>query len=135
MLLSSPDFYSLLKVFVGLVFSALFLQSGFDKVIDFKGNRAWVISYFEKSPFRSLSKLLFILLTITEIAAGLACLFGVGLYVFAQTAWLLQGGMALSSLALLFVFTGQRIAKDYTSAANTIAYLAAAMLAWFIVAN
>ena len=135
MLLSSPDFYSLLKVFVGLVFSALFLQSGFDKVIDFKGNRAWVISYFEKSPFRSLSSLLFILLTITEIAAGLACLFGVGLYVFVQTALLLQGGIALSSLALLFVFTGQRIAKDYTSAANTIAYLAAAMLAWFIVAN
>ena len=133
--MNSLDFNSLLKVFAGLLFSVLFLQSGFEKLIDFKGNRAWIASYFEKSPFRSISNLLFILLTITEIAAGLACLFGAGFYVFAQIAWLLQGGIALSTLALLFVFTGQRIAKDYTSAANTIAYLGAAMLAWFIVAN
>lgn len=135
MLLSSLSFYSLLKVFTGLVFSALFLQSGFDKVMDFKGNRTWITAYFEKSPFSRFSTLLFMLLTITELAAGLASFFGVVYFVFAQTVWIMQAGIALSSMALLFVFTGQRIAKDYTSAANTICYIAAAMLAWYIVSK
>lgn len=127
------EYYQYLKIFAGLVFSVLFLQSGFDKVIDFKGNRDWVTSYFAKSPLSNFSELLFVLLTGTEIAAGLACSFGVMLYVFTQITWMLQAGIALSATALLFIFTGQRIAKDYPSAANTIAYLAAAMLSWFIV--
>ncbi len=131
--MSSLDFYSLLKVFTGVLFSALFLQSGFDKLIDFKGNRAWIASYFEKSPIRSFSNVLFMLLTITELAAGLASIFGTVTYMFVQTIWLLQTGIALSAIALLFIFVGQRVAKDYASAANTIAYIAAAMLAWYIV--
>ena len=133
--MSSLDFYSLLKVFAGVLFSTLFLQSGFDKIIDFKGNRAWIASYFEKSPIRSFSNVLFMLLTITELAAGLASIFGTVSYMFVQTLWLLQTGIALSAIALLFVFVGQRVAKDYASAANTIAYIAAAMLAWYIVSK
>lgn len=133
--MNAPNLYDLLKVFSGLVFATLFLQSGFDKVIDFKGNRAWILLYFEKSPFSKFASLLFVLLTITEIGAGLACLSGAAFYVLTRMGWLLQTGIVLSSLALLFVFSGQRIAKDYSSAANTIAYLSAAMLAWFIVSN
>jgi hypothetical protein len=133
--LSSLDFYSLLKVFSGFLFSALFLQSGFDKLIDFKGNRAWIASYFEKSPFRSFSTVLFMLLTLAELAAGLASILGAVSYMFVQLVWLLQTGIALSALALLFIFVGQRVAKDYASAANTIAYIAAAMLAWYIVSK
>lgn len=103
--------------------------------MDFKGNRTWITAYFEKSPFSRFSTLLFMLLTITELAAGLASFFGVVYFVFAQTVWIMQAGIALSSMALLFVFTGQRIAKDYTSAANTICYIAAAMLALYIVSK
>jgi hypothetical protein len=56
--LSSPDFYSLLKVFVGLVFSALFLQSGFDKVIDFNIRRFIDLYGFSEDdlPFENLKR-------------------------------------------------------------------------------
>jgi len=75
------------------------------------------------------------LLTIAELAAGLASILGAVSYMFVQLVWLLQTGIALSALALLFIFVGQRVAKDYASAANTIAYIAAAMLAWYIVSK
>jgi len=129
------EFYHYLKIFAGIVFSVLFLQSGFDKVIDFKGNRAWITSYFKESPLKNMGGMLFIVLMITELSAGICSFLGVIMLFTGKLDWMLQLGIALSSLALLFVFTGQRIAKDYTSAANTIAYLAAAMLAWFIVSK
>jgi len=135
MSLSSLEFFDALKVFTGLVFSVLFLQSGFDKLIDYKGNRAWISAYFKETPFKKSSGILFWLLMLTELLAGLSNATGILMFLFFQHDWLQQLGIVLSSLALLFVFTGQRIAKDYVSAANTIAYLAFAMLAWLIISK
>ena len=132
MLLDSLNFLDFLKVFAGLVFAILFLQSGLDKVIDYKGNLAWICSYFEPTPLKKNAKTLFILLTITEICAGLFSLIGSTSMLFFGNEYFLKAGIALTAFSLLFVFTGQRMAKDYTSAAHTISYLAVAMLAWFI---
>ena len=132
MLLTSLNFLDFLKVFAGFVFAILFLQSGLDKVIDYKGNLAWICSYFEPTPLKKIAKTLFILLTITEIFAGLFSLIGSTSMLFFGRDYFLKAGIALAAFSLLFVFTGQRMAKDYTSAAHTISYLAVAMLAWFI---
>ena len=132
MLLDSLNFLNFLKVFAGLVFAILFLQSGLDKVIDYKGNLAWICSYFEPTPLKKIAKTLFILLTITGLCAGLFSLIGSTSMLFFGNEYFLKAGIALAAFSLLFVFTGQRMAKDYTSAAHTISYLAVAMLAWFI---
>jgi putative oxidoreductase len=135
MILGTLSFLECLKVFSGLVFASLFLQSGLDKIFDYKGNKSWILSYFEASPLKRLSNLLFTILMGTELLAGAFCLAGAGLMIFSKNEFILRIGIGLASVALLFVFTGQRIAKDYTSAANTIAYLAAAMIAGLIVAQ
>jgi putative oxidoreductase len=135
MFLIDLNYLTLLKIFSGLVFSVLFLQSGFDKIIDYKGNKDWIISYFESTPLNKSAKLLFIVLTLTEVLAGVFSFLGVGMLLLDKGDYFTRLGIAFSFVALLFVFTGQRLAKDYASAANTIAYIAAAILAGSIAAQ
>jgi len=48
----------------------LFLQSGIDKVVDFKGNLAWLKEHFSKSIFKKIVSPLLISLTILELLVG-----------------------------------------------------------------
>ena len=48
----------------------LFLQSGLDKVFDFKGNLAWLTGHFARSPLRGMVVPMLLTITVTEVAAG-----------------------------------------------------------------
>ena len=55
-----------------LLFPAvIFLQSGLDKVFKFEGNKAYIISVFEKTFLNSISGILFYLLLLLEVACGI----------------------------------------------------------------
>jgi hypothetical protein len=92
-------------------FCILFLQSGVDKVLDWKGNLDWLTGHFAKSPLRG-------------IGAALG-LFGKGFEVAI-------GGLALSVASLIMLFAGQRIAKDYPGAATLATYFGVALVALFL---
>lgn len=122
-----PDIfdYSLLnivKVLLVLFAGVLFTQSGLDKVVDFKGNRAYIKSVFEKTFLNSLSPLLFIAITVLEVAAGLTCFIGVIVILTTGQEDYAILGLELSALSILGLFTGQRIAKDYGGAASLVGY-------------
>jgi hypothetical protein len=113
-----------------LFFAILFLQSGFDKIIDHKGNREWLVGQFSKSIFNGFVPFLLIVLTAMEVVAGLGALAAVILWgVLGMGGILSLIAVAFCALTLLVLFMGQRIAKDYTGAAGIVPYFLVAILA------
>ncbi|RYG20625.1 MAG: DoxX family membrane protein [Chitinophagaceae bacterium] len=111
-----------LQLLIGLFFSILFLQSGLDKVFDFKGNKGYIGSVFANTFLKPLAPMLFMVITLLEIAAGFLCAAGCIYYFFNDNETLLLMGLQLSALSLLCLFFGQRIAKDYAGAGGLVAY-------------
>lgn len=109
-------------------FAVLFLQSGIDKITDRQGNLDWMTPHFEKSPFRGKVPFFLTLLTLLEVATGLACLGGVADRLFSLSLSLPFYGLALAALTLVALFAGQRLAKDYAGAASLAAYFAVALI-------
>lgn len=109
-----------------------FVQSGLDKVFDWNGNLSWLKSHFEKSPLSRVVPALFFILTVTELSAGILCVFGL--------VQLLRGAgddpafwaAALSCLSLLMLIFGQRMAKDYDGARTIAIYFIPAVFLLYL---
>lgn len=112
----------ILQVFISLFSGVLFLQSGFDKVLDFKGNKAYIKSVFAKTFMNNFSGVLFITITILEVLAGIFAFFGGIFYLIEGQKDFAILGLELSLLSIFCLFTGQRIAKDYAGAAGLVGY-------------
>jgi len=111
-----------------LIFMAiLFLQSGLDKVIDYKGNLEWLTGHFAKSPLKGTVGILLPVLTLMEVAAGALCAVGVIMLVINGSGSVGLFGLQLAALSLIALFFGQRIAKDYPGAATLTTYFLIAM--------
>ena len=109
-----------------------FLQSGIDKVMDWKGNLSWLIGHFSKSPFKNIVTPMLALLTIIEIAAGILCLIGVFHLLMHDNKLFALYGALVSCTALLMLLFGQRIAKDYEGAKTIVIYLIPSMFLLFL---
>ncbi len=100
-----------------------FLQSGLDKVFDWKGNLSWLKEHFSKTPFRNFVPLLLFVITCMEVLAGMASLVGGMQIVISGNYEIAQAGALLAGLSLLMLLLGQRIAKDYDGARTIVIYL------------
>lgn len=115
--------------FVGAFLAVLFLQSGLDKVLDWKGNKAYVTGYLEKTPFRRVSGFLFLIITLLEVLAGIASAAGVLSTVLLRQTELGLLGAFLAASSVLSLFLGQRLAKDYAAAAGMVPYFLTTVVA------
>jgi len=108
---------------LSVVFLAiLFIQSGLDKVMDKEGNLSWLTSHFANSPLKNAVPFLLLTITVVELLAGFGNLVG-GIYLFLfESNVIALVGTLLSSLALVMLFFGQRIAKDYAGAQSLASY-------------
>ena len=110
---------SILLVFLLIVF----LQSGLDKLTDWKGNLSWLTGHFAESPFKNGVPVLLGIVTLMEIAAGLLSLIGlVHLLLHDNPSFALYGAL-VSAITLLMLLLGQRVAKDYEGAKTIVIYL------------
>lgn len=100
----------------------LFLQSGLDKVFDFRGNLGWLNGHFAKSPLRGQVLPMLITVTLTETAAGALSAAGLLHLVVHDTKVLAVWGARLAALNVVMLFFGQRLAKDYAGAASLVPY-------------
>ncbi|PQJ16247.1 DoxX family protein [Aureicoccus marinus] len=115
-----------------LFFAIAFLQSGIDKCLDFKGNLAWLKGHFKDSPLASMVPLLLAVLTLTELVAGLFSAVGAVSELFLDLeGWSYWAGL-FNILALLMLFFGQRLAKDYEGAKTIAIYMVPAILLLYI---
>src|SRR5438270_8884740 len=94
----------LLRILASAFLAILFLQSGIDKIVDRQGNLEWLKSHFAKSPLAGTVPLLFAVLTIIEVAAGL--LSGIGFFalLFARNPMIAFYGAVVSAVAILCLF-------------------------------
>ncbi len=109
-------------------FAIAFLQSGADKWIDRKGNLEFLTGHFAKSPLASTVVPMFWAITVIESSAGVLCAIGAVQILLGMGTGLAIWGIVVSIVALLCLFFGQRLAKDYGGALTIASYYAVALL-------
>ena len=112
----------LLQLLSSAFFGILFLQSGIDKVVDRRGNFEWLTGHFAKSPLAGMVGVLLAIITILELGAGALSAVGCVMIIITHDSTLALWGAILSGLAVLALFFGQRMAKDYPGAAVMVPY-------------
>ena len=122
------DDIDLIFMAIGIFWTLLFLQSGMDKVFDWKGNIDWLKGHFEKSILGGIVQPMVATLAFTEIVAGLICAIGTVQVVLSGSTYWLAIGMIISIIALLMLFFGQRLAKDYEGARTIAVYFGVALI-------
>ena len=118
------------RFLVTAFFAVVFVQSAADKLLDRKGNLAYIGDVFKNAPTPgSMVPVLFWTLTLLEASAGALCTLGILTGSFASEGMgVASAGVALSGLALVSLIAGQRLAKDYAGAAVIAAYFAVALI-------
>ncbi len=122
----------IIQIFVAMFLGILFMESGTDKIFDWKGNLEFLRGHFDDTGLREMVPFLLGIVTLVELAAGLLSSLGVVKLLFYDDNTYAFYGAAVSSLALLMLFFGQRIAKDYKGAATVATYFILTLVGMFI---
>lgn len=112
----------LLRSLSSLFIAILFIQSGVDKVVNWKGEKEFYTSHFKKSILKGTVPLLMPVITISELAAGFLSGIGLIIYIAGGSPNLAFLGMLLANLSIIQLFFGQRVAKDFAGAASLVPY-------------
>jgi uncharacterized membrane protein YphA (DoxX/SURF4 family) len=118
-----------LIVFSSAFFAILFLQSGIDKVADWKGNFEFHTKQFEHSPLKSFTLPMLVTITIMEISCGLMSALGVIFLLFKNDPEISFYADCLASIVFISLFFGLRLSKDYRGAAALVPYFILSLLA------
>ena len=110
-------------LFGSLLLSVLFIQSGLDKVLDWQGNLSYLTGHFKKTFMAPMVPMLTATITLLELAAGIVSAVGIIYFFVTGKMTVVFAGAAIAAAAIIALFTGQRIAKDYPGAAILIPYL------------
>jgi uncharacterized membrane protein YphA (DoxX/SURF4 family) len=124
-----------LQMVTSVWLAILFLQSGVDKVVDRRGNLEWLNGHFAKSPLAKLVPIMVTMITVFEIAAGTLSAVGCVLIVLGQGSACAFYGALVSSVSILALFFGQRMAKDYAGAAVLVPYFLLTLVAIYVLST
>ena len=132
----SPDIASfILQVLVSAFLAILFLQSGLDKVVDRKGNLAYLEQHFARSPLAGTVGPMFLVVTILEVSAGALSAVGCALLLLTHDSLVAFLGAVVAGINFLALFFGQRVSKDYAGAAALVPYFLLVLAAIYILAQ
>lgn len=109
-----------------------FLQSGFDKIFDWKGNVGWLKEHFSKTFVANMVPLNVGIILIAELIAGVLCVIGIYQLISNDNKTIGLYGAILSCIVLLMLLFGQRVAKDYDGARTIAIYFVPAIFAVFL---
>lgn len=105
-----------------LFVAILFIQSGLDKVFDWKGNLEWLTGHFSKTFLAGTVPIMLGTITLMEVATGLLSAAGIIYFLAVESLALVFVAAVLGAMSLTALFFGQRIAKDYAGAAVLVPY-------------
>ncbi|HEX2601125.1 MAG TPA: hypothetical protein VHL32_03350 [Gemmatimonadaceae bacterium] len=129
----SPEWASyILQLLISAFIAVLFLQSGLDKVIDRKGNRAYLEEHFARSPLAGTVGPMFLVVTILEVAAGVLSGIGFLLLLVTRDSIVAYLGAVVAGVNLVALFFGQRVSKDYGGAAALVPYFLLALVGVYL---
>lgn len=109
-------------LFAALLVSILFIQSGLDKVFDWKGNLEWLTGHFSKTFMAGMVPMMLATITVMEVTTGFLAAAGIIYFLISGSLVLIFYAAALGAATLTALFFGQRIAKDYPGAASIVPY-------------
>jgi hypothetical protein len=115
-------------LFVLAFFLIVFIQSGIDKIIDYKGNLTFLKGLFKAFFSPPLITLALISVTILEVISGILCLIGIGDFILNDSSFIGLLGLITGSFALLILLFGQRVSKNYEGAKTIAIYFILAMI-------
>ena len=110
------------QMLIALFLGIAMIQSGFDKIIDWKGNQSFLIEHFSKTFFSQFVTPLLLIVTILEVMGGIICFIGIGEILINNNSHFIKVGLFIIALDLIALFFGQRFAKDYVGASVLVNY-------------
>ena len=109
-------------LFCALFVAILFIQSGLDKVFDWKGNLEWLTGHFSKTFLSGTVPMMLAAITVMEVATGFLSVAGIVYFFAAGSTVLIFYASVIGTASLTGLFFGQRVAKDYAGAAILVPY-------------
>jgi uncharacterized membrane protein YphA (DoxX/SURF4 family) len=120
------------EVLILLFLTVTFIQSGADKLIDWKGNLSFIKEHFKNSPLKNSVPLLIGIILVIEIIAGVLMAVGVYQLYTSEAKEIALLGIELSAITLIFLLIGQRLAKDYAGAMSLAVYFIITLIGIFL---
>ena len=112
----------IVQILIGAFLGVAMIQSGVDKITDWKGNHSWLVSHFSNSFLAPFVTPMLGSVTALETVGGLLLLFGAGNGLINGDTYYVLCGLLVIAINILALFFGQRIAKDYEGAAVLVNY-------------
>ncbi|MBP6557359.1 MAG: DoxX family protein [Flavobacterium sp.] len=121
------------SILVLLFLAVTFVQSAYDKVFAWQGNVEWLKSHFAQTILKNNVPLALFIILILELITGILSLVGcVELMVNGGKIFGFYGAV-FSSMTLILLLLGQRLAKDYDGARTIAIYFVPSVLAvWWL---
>ena len=110
------------EILILLFLIITFLQSGIDKITDWKGNVSFIKEHFSNSPLKNMVPLLVGTILIIEVIAAVLMIIGVYQLIEFEGKEIALVGVELSAITLIFLLIGQRLAKDYAGSMTLTVY-------------
>ena len=115
-------------ILVLALLAVTFIQSGYEKIMDWKGNVTWLKEHFAKTRLKNHVPLALFHILVLELISGILCVVGcIQLLVNNERTFGLYGGI-FSCISLIMMLFGQRLAKDYDGARTIVIYFMPAIL-------
>src|SRR4028118_1523181 len=96
-------------LFSALLVSILFIQSGLDKVFDWKGNLEWLTRHFSKTFLSKTVPPMLATITLMELATGFLSAIGIVYFLIANSVVLIFYACILGTASIVALFFGQRV--------------------------
>ena len=109
-------------LFAAVFVAVLFIQSGLDKVFDWKGNVGWLTGHFSKTFLAPMVPMMVATITVMELATGFLSAAGIIYFLATGSLALIFWASVAGAASIIALFFGQRIAKDYPGAAVLVPY-------------
>lgn len=115
-------------ILVLVLLAVTFIQSAYEKIMDWSGNVTWLKEHFAKTRLKNVVPLALFHLLVLELISGILCIVGcIQLLVNNERTFGLYGGI-FSCISLIMMLFGQRLAKDYDGARTIVIYFIPAIL-------
>ena len=109
-------------LFAALFVAVLFIQSGLDKVFDWKGNVGWLTGHFSKTFLAPMVPMMLATITVMELTTGFLSAAGTIYFLATGSLALIFWASVVGAASIVALFFGQRVAKDYPGAAVLVPY-------------
>lgn len=109
-----------------------FLQSGIDKLLDWKGNLNWLKGHFAETFMGNMVPLLLSVILVIEIITAICSIVAIYFLITENSTFYAVLSMFLACVTLLMLLFGQRVAKDYQGALTITCYFIVAVFGLYV---